>query len=58
MNEKKLNDEEIELLIKALKLYSLSIELNKEYPSDNWNSNNFYGMVMKLEEIIGTELDF
>lgn len=56
MNEHKLSDEQCEMLLKALKLYSLSIDLHKEYESDTWESNKFYDMINALEAILNVEL--
>lgn len=58
MDENNLTEEQLQLLEKALKLYSLSIDLHKECESDYWESNKFYEMVSALEAKLNTAFNY
>lgn len=58
MDENNLTEKQLRLLEKALKLYSLSIDLHKECASDYLESNEFYEMITALEAKLNTTFDY
>ena len=51
-----MNEEQIELLKKALKLYAFTIQQRREDNYDVWKMNDFFYMRQKLSEIIGIDV--
>ena len=51
-----MDEEQIELLKKALELYSFTIQQRREDNYDVWEMNEFFYMRKKLSEIIGIDV--